>query len=350
MSNIPVRPYVQLIIALLSNIVACLKLKPVTRSSRRSAELKQASRLRAPSVITRDASLKLAKIPIPVDRVEVVIPLPDNPLKRKRAALDEVPINKNGKGKAKADNDSRDENGKNVEKAVKEISKIEKGTKINGLTRPYERSSKRRLVSHKAEDVDEGQKISSVNYLRPSNIPTRARPSTSKVPTLAIPTKTRALFGDHSRPRRIPVHTDKPLNTTHTPKKIVVHQTSTTVAPASQSKNRVERKSQNQDFSFNSLAEVDIQIEVVDEDEGESKAAATIIVEEVKWDDLDEEDIGDPVQVAEYVVEIYEYLRLLEVRFTIVSSLLFLTQLLADADTSTGELYAKAQASWVESA
>lgn len=36
--------------------------------------------------------------------------------------------------------------------------------------------------------------------------------------------------------------------------------------------------------------------------------------EEVKWDDLDKEDEGDPNMVAEYVVEIYEYLKYLEVR------------------------------------
>jgi hypothetical protein len=33
------------------------------------------------------------------------------------------------------------------------------------------------------------------------------------------------------------------------------------------------------------------------------------------WDDLDAEDAGDPLMVSEYVVEIFEYMRHLEVTF-----------------------------------
>jgi hypothetical protein len=33
------------------------------------------------------------------------------------------------------------------------------------------------------------------------------------------------------------------------------------------------------------------------------------------WDDLDAEDAGDPLMVSEYVVEIFEYMRHLEVYF-----------------------------------
>jgi G2/mitotic-specific cyclin 1/2 len=47
-------------------------------------------------------------------------------------------------------------------------------------------------------------------------------------------------------------------------------------------------------------------------DEHVEAAAANALVEEVKWEDLDAEDEGDPLMVAEYVNEIFVYLRELE--------------------------------------
>lgn len=44
------------------------------------------------------------------------------------------------------------------------------------------------------------------------------------------------------------------------------------------------------------------------------EAKATALVEEIKWDDLDQEDEADPLMVSEYVVEIFEYLRKLEIQ------------------------------------
>jgi len=41
---------------------------------------------------------------------------------------------------------------------------------------------------------------------------------------------------------------------------------------------------------------------------------AQAVVEEIKWDDLDREDEADPLMVSEYVVEIFDYLRQLEMQ------------------------------------
>lgn len=41
---------------------------------------------------------------------------------------------------------------------------------------------------------------------------------------------------------------------------------------------------------------------------------AQAVVEEIKWDDLDKEDEADPLMVSEYVVEIFDYLRQLEMQ------------------------------------
>lgn len=43
------------------------------------------------------------------------------------------------------------------------------------------------------------------------------------------------------------------------------------------------------------------------------EAHANALVEEVKWEDLDKEDEADPLMVSEYVVEIFDYLRKLEI-------------------------------------
>ncbi|KAI8800606.1 G2/mitotic-specific cyclin B [Cladochytrium replicatum] len=52
------------------------------------------------------------------------------------------------------------------------------------------------------------------------------------------------------------------------------------------------------------------QVEV----EPEEQALATPAHSAEMWDDLDEEDLGDPMMVAEYVVEIFEYMRELEIQ------------------------------------
>lgn len=47
--------------------------------------------------------------------------------------------------------------------------------------------------------------------------------------------------------------------------------------------------------------------------------------EEEQWDDLDAEDADDPLMVSEYVVEIFEYLKQVEVRFVFPHICAFLT-------------------------
>lgn len=44
------------------------------------------------------------------------------------------------------------------------------------------------------------------------------------------------------------------------------------------------------------------------------EAHANALIEEVKWEDLDKEDEADPLMVSEYVVEIFDYLRKLEIQ------------------------------------
>ncbi|KAI8808033.1 G2/mitotic-specific cyclin B [Cladochytrium replicatum] len=48
--------------------------------------------------------------------------------------------------------------------------------------------------------------------------------------------------------------------------------------------------------------------------EPEEQAVSTPAHSAEMWDDLDEEDLGDPMMVAEYVVEIFEYMRELEIQ------------------------------------
>ena len=53
---------------------------------------------------------------------------------------------------------------------------------------------------------------------------------------------------------------------------------------------------------------------MADQEEETHVAKKSKVSEEVvEWDDLDADDHSDPLMVSEYVVEIYEYMKVLEV-------------------------------------
>jgi G2/mitotic-specific cyclin 1/2 len=63
-----------------------------------------------------------------------------------------------------------------------------------------------------------------------------------------------------------------------------------------------------------SVAVNESKLQSVELEQDENKRPKTSAVVNTKqWDDLDADDAGDPVMVSEYVVEIFEYLRKLEV-------------------------------------
>ena len=63
-------------------------------------------------------------------------------------------------------------------------------------------------------------------------------------------------------------------------------------------------------------AEAEVETEIQVQEKSETIIAPvqdTTVAKDEGWEDLDKEDEDDPVMVAEYVVEIFEYLKKLEV-------------------------------------
>lgn len=102
------------------------------------------------------------------------------------------------------------------------------------------------------------------------------------------------------------------ISTSTITRKITVHKKAPSIEEVEQEEEPLHKKRRT-----SSEVGDEIQLETIDEEHDLVSEAVlepeNAVVEEQDWDDLDREDDDDPLMVSEYVVEIFNYLKVVEV-------------------------------------
>ena len=154
--------------------------------------------------------------------------------------------------------------------------------------------------------------------------------ATTRVPLRSIATRSKNIIEepaepiDHPKKKLAPIveiphanattrgATARSNTTTSTTRKIIAHRKAPSIEEVEEEPVQKKRRTSSEVG--------DLPLEAIEEEFDSEAAVGPAVVEVQDWDDLDREDDDDPLMVSEYVVDIFNYLKCVEVSDSFIIS------------------------------